>query len=188
MFAQRGCGTGLQTVFRFVSPARHDGGVVRWLWGARPFSVRSRLTVDAAVTALDADRATALTAIGLSSRGAGLWHVTGWVSEDGGALTSRRLGRQNLFRPQLRARFTPRADGCELTGSFAVPPPLQAFAAAWVLGFVVLFAVHGAFPAGLAAGLAVGALWLAAFSLMARLGRGDEEHLRRWVELRLSRR
>ncbi|MET7396890.1 hypothetical protein ABZS66_25745 [Dactylosporangium sp. NPDC005572] len=162
--------------------------MVRWLWGARPFSVRSRLTVDAAVTALDADRATALTAIGLSSRGAGLWHVTGWVSEDGGALTSRRLGRQNLFRPQLRARFTPRADGCELTGSFAVPPPLQAFAAAWVLGFVVLFAVHGAFPAGLAAGLAVGALWLAAFSLMARLGRGDEEHLRRWVELRLSRR
>ena len=71
----------------------------RWLtiWGARPFTVRTPMSVTAAVAALDADRATRWTALGLSSRGAGFRHVTGSVTADGVRLTSRRAGWSNPF-------------------------------------------------------------------------------------------
>jgi hypothetical protein len=161
------------------------------MWGARPISVRSPLSVTAAVAALDADRATAWTALGLSTRGAGLRHVSGSVSADGVRLASRRPGWHNSFRPVLRARFTPLPDGCELTGSFAAPLPAQAFAAMWltlaiVLPLPTLVATGGlAGLAPLAMGLGMAALGLAMFMTSAQFGLRDEEHLRSWVERRL---
>jgi hypothetical protein len=162
------------------------------MWSARPFSIRTPLRVPAAIAALDADRATAWTALGLSTRGAGLRHVTGSVHPDGVRLTSRRPGRSNPFRPVLQARITPLADGCELTGSFAPPLPAQWFAALWLALAVVLpltgLAATGgrAGLAPLALGLGLAALGLAAVMTAARSGLRDEEHLRTWIQRRLT--
>jgi hypothetical protein len=171
--------------------------MLRWLrsgwsalWGSRPYSVRSPLSVAAAVAALDADRATARTLVGMSTRGAGLRRVTGRVSADGVRLMSR-TGLRNSFRPVLRARFTPVPDGCELTGSFAAPRPAKAFAILWLTSAVVLSLPNlgrADGPAGLAplaVGLGMDALGLVVFVLSARLGLRDEEHLRGWVERHL---
>lgn len=174
------------------------GLMFRWLrsgwlllWGSRPYSVRSPLSVADAVAALDADRATAWTLVGMSSRGAGLYRVTGWVSAGDVRLTSSRGGR-NSMRPVLRARFTAVPGGCELTGSFAAPPLGRAFAALWLAMAVFLPLV--VFGRGdllgaltfLMFSLGMAVLGLATFGIAAWSGRRDEERLRGWVERHLN--
>ncbi|MEV0566580.1 hypothetical protein [Dactylosporangium sp. NPDC050588] len=161
-----------------------------WLtiWGARPFTVRTPMSVTAAVAALDADRATRWTALGLSSRGAGFRHVTGSVTADGVRLTSRRPGWNNLFSPVLQARFTPLPDGCELTGSFTAPEPARAFTLAWP-ALTILWSMCALGASGslvpVAAGFGMAALGIVMATTSALAGRRDEQHLRSWVNHRL---
>lgn len=76
------------------------------LWQARRFTVGSPLSVAEAVAAPDRDRATPLTAVGLSTRGDGMRRVTGHVTADSVRLvlrTSRTAPPPAYARPASAA-------------------------------------------------------------------------------------